>query len=87
MTTAKNDSVPVLIDNGARWMVRDRADDFDDAIGALEDLVALCPAGAYPVRSDLRKDPTGARVYVTVVFQVRGEPLESRREIARKREG
>jgi hypothetical protein len=80
MSVAKNDGVPVLIDGGARWMVRDVADSFDLAVKVvLPELVARCPAGAYPLRSHLSKDVRGARTYVQVVFQVAGKPLERER--------
>lgn len=72
----ENDRSRVLVDAGARLVVRDRARDFAAAVDLVPALVAeelrALGAGWYPIRAEIQKRTEGSGCRVVVVLQAPG---------------
>lgn len=69
---------PRPIDGGARYLARAEAKGWEDTLHVLGGMLAGCPPDAYPLRVSLAKSAHGARVHLTVVYQVKGAGLPRR---------
>jgi hypothetical protein len=63
------------VDDGCRYIVRDRANGVAEALALATALLDLCPDGCYPCRIEVEKSYSGSRdTSCTVTFQVAGRP-------------
>ena len=78
-----DDTTPMPIDGGDRWVARVMAPTIEDAVARLPAMIAAAPPGTYVLRISIEKSDRGARCSIRIVYQVRGRPLPSLRQARR----